>query len=145
MFNEVGRAHPGTVAVRLAFDGALARRIYAAADLFLMPSRYEPCGLGQLIALRYGAVPVVHRTGGLADTVRDWVPATGQGTGFVFAPHTPEACREAIGRALAAYRDPGQWRGLVANAMAEDFSWRTSAEAYVSAYRRAIKRARRHG
>jgi starch synthase len=127
LLGELAAAHPESVAVRIGFDDHLARRIYAGSDLFLMPSRYEPCGLGQLIALRYGTVPVVRRTGGLADTVRPWDRTAGAGTGFLFD-----------GLSGAA------WRRLVANAMAADFSWHASAEAYVTCYRRAIKKARRH-
>src|SRR5262249_15576834 len=122
---------------------ALAHRLYAGADLFLMPSRYEPCGLGQIIALRYGTVPLVRRTGGLADTVREWNPTSRQGTGFLFEATSGEAYREALERALAAYQDPAGWRRLVQNAMAEDFSWEASAAAYVTCYRRALKQARR--
>jgi starch synthase len=141
---ELARAHPETVAARIGFDEGLARRIYAGADVFLMPSRYEPCGLGQLIALRYGAVPVVRRTGGLADTVRPWHPATGEGTGFLFDEFSGAACRAALERAFATYAEPAAWRRLVANALAADFSWGASAEAYVTCYRRAIRKARRH-
>ncbi|MBI2468775.1 MAG: glycogen synthase GlgA [Candidatus Rokubacteria bacterium] len=143
-FTALAAAHPGAVAVRLGFDAGLARRIYAGADCFLMPSRYEPCGLGQLIALRYGTIPIVRRTGGLADTVREWGPATGRGTGFGFETYTPEACGGAVARALQAYRDPAGWRRLVRNAMAEDFSWEASAQHYVNCYRKAMKTARRH-
>jgi starch synthase len=132
------------VAVKIGFDAGLARRIYAGADLFLMPSRYEPCGLGQLIALRYGTIPIVRRTGGLADTVREWNAATGQGTGFLFDDYTEEACRQAVTRALAAGAHPASWRRLVENAVTEDFSWEASAAAYVNCYRRALKKARRH-
>jgi len=110
----------------------------------VMPSRYEPSGLGQLIALRYGAAPVVRRTGGLADTVHEWTPTTGQGTGFLFDAPTAEAYRQALQRAIAAYQEPAGWRRLVQNAMAEDFSWEASAETYVTCYRKAIKKARRH-
>jgi starch synthase len=109
-----------------------------------MPSRYEPCGLGQLIALRYGTVPVVRRTGGLADTVRPWDATTGEGTGFVFDELSDDACSATLLRAFAAHADPAAWRRLVANAMAADFSWGASAESYVTCYRRAIKKARRH-
>jgi len=142
-FTVLARAHPGAVAVKLGFNAGLARRIYAGADLFLMPSRYEPCGLGQLIALRYGTIPVVRRTGGLADTVREWDAAAGQGTGFTFDAYTPEAFRWAVARALAAYANPAGWRRLIGNAMAEDFSWDASAETYVNCYRKALKKARR--
>jgi starch synthase len=141
---ELARAHPESIAVRIGFDDRLARRIYAGADLFLMPSLYEPCGLGQLIALRYGTVPVVRRTGGLTDTVRPWHETTGEGTGFVFDELSADACGKALARAFAAYANPAAWRRLVANAMAADFSWDASAELYVTCYRRAIKKARRH-
>jgi starch synthase len=141
---ELARAHPESIAVRIDFDDGLARRIYAGADLFLMPSRYEPCGLGQLIALRYGTVPVVRRTGGLTDTVRPWSETTGEGTGFVFDELSADACGAALARAFAAYASPTAWRRLVANAMAADFSWDASAELYVTCYRRAIRKARRH-
>jgi starch synthase len=141
---ELARSDPDSVAVRIGFDDRLARRIYAGADLFLMPSRYEPCGLGQLIALRYGTVPVVRRTGGLADTVRPWDGATGQGTGFMFDELSADACGAALARAFAAHAAPAAWRRLVANAMAADFSWDASAKSYVTCYRRAIKKARRH-
>ena len=144
LLGELAQAHPESVAVRIGFDDRLARRIYAGADLFLMPSRYEPCGLGQLIALRYGTVPIVRRTGGLADTVRPWDPATGAGTGFLFDEPSAAGCGDALARAFAAHADPVAWRRLVANAMAADFSWDASAEAYVTCYRRAIRKARRH-
>jgi starch synthase len=143
-FTELARTHPGAVGVKIGFNAGLARRIYAGADCFLMPSRYEPCGLGQLISLRYGTIPIVRRTGGLADTIREWNPAAGTGTGFVFEPLTAQACRAAVGRALAAYGQPAGWARLVQNAMAEDFSWEASAEKYVGAYRKAMKKARRH-
>jgi starch synthase len=134
-------AGAGRVAVRLGYDAALARRIYAGADLFLMPSRYEPCGLGQLISLRYGTVPLVRWTGGLADTVTEFDPARQTGTGFGFLPFGVEALLECLRRALGVYRRPPLWRRLVRNAMAEDFSWEASAREYVSLYRKALKAA----
>ena len=143
LLGELALAHPESVAVRIGFDERLARRIYAGTDLFLMPSRYEPCGLGQLIALRYGTVPIVRRTGGLADTVRPWNGATG-GTGFLFDELSAEACGAALARAFAVHADAAAWRHLVGNGMAADFSWDASAESYVTCYRRAIKKARRH-
>ncbi len=143
-FTELARTHPTAVAVKIGFNPGLARRIYAGADMFLMPSRYEPCGLGQLISLRYGTIPIVRRTGGLADTIREWDGAPGAGTGFVFDASTPEACRAAVTRALETYARPAAWPRLVRNAMAEDFSWEASAEKYVSGYRKAMKKARRH-
>jgi starch synthase len=113
---------------QIAFDHALAHRIEAGADLFLMPSRYEPCGLNQIYSLRYGAVPVVRATGGLRDTVRDGV------TGFSFEPYTVEAMLEAVRRALRAYRNPKGWRRIVAAGMAEDFGWAASAKSYRALY-----------
>ena len=133
------RQHPGVVAVRLGYDNDLARRIYAGADAFLMPSRYEPCGLGQLIALRYGTVPIVRRTGGLADTVTEFDPARRTGTGFIFDAFAVDALIDAVRRAAAAYRQPPIWKALVKNAMAEDFSWEASAREYATLYGKALK------
>jgi starch synthase len=133
------REHPAQVAVRIGYDGDLARRIYAGADVFLMPSRYEPCGLGQLIALRYGTVPIVRRTGGLADTVTEFDPARRSGTGFILDAFAVEALTDAVRRAAAAYRQPPLWKALVKNAMAEDFSWEASAREYATLYGKALK------
>jgi len=138
-FEAAAREHPAHVAVRIGYDGDLARRIYAGSDAFLMPSRYEPCGLGQLIALRYGTVPIVRRTGGLADTVVEFDPARRTGTGFVFDALSVEALLDAVRRAASAYRQPPLWRALVKNAMAEDFSWEMSAREYATLYAKALK------
>ena len=138
-FTAAAAANPGQVAVRIGYDDELARRIYAGADAFLMPSRYEPCGLGQLIALRYGTVPIVRRTGGLADTVREVDPGRRTGTGFLFDAFAAEPLVEAVRRAATARRDPALWGAIVRNAMAEDFSWDASAREYVTLYRKAIK------
>jgi len=140
-FGDAAAKHAGRVAVRLGYDAGLARRIYAGADCFLMPSRYEPCGLGQLISLRYGTIPLVRWTGGLADTVKEFDPAKQAGTGFGFAPFTHEALLECARRALAVFRQPRLWQRLMRNAMAEDFSWEASAREYVSLYRKAVKAA----
>ena len=113
---------------RIAFDNAVAHRMEAGADLFLMPSRYEPCGLNQIYSLRYGTVPVVRATGGLADTVRDGA------TGFSFGPYTVEAMLDALRRALAAYRDKKAWKKIVQAGMAEDFGWTASAKEYLKLY-----------
>ena len=142
-FGEAARASRGRIAIRTGFDNALARRIYAGADIFLMPSRYEPCGLGQMISMRYGTIPIVRRTGGLADTVVEARPARRTGTGFGFAEPTARALLEAATRALAAYREPALWRQLQRNAMAQDFSWPASAREYVALYRKAAKAAGR--
>lgn len=127
---------PEHVRAHIAFDIPLGQRIYAGCDLFLMPSRYEPCGLGQMIAQRYGAVPVVRRTGGLADTVEEFDPAANCGTGFVFDEPNPEALEAALRRALSVYEDREVWRGLQRRGMARDFSWGHAAEQYLELYRR---------
>jgi len=126
--------HPGRVAFAGRFDDGLAHRIMAGSDVYLMPSRYEPCGLTQMYAMRYGTVPVVHRTGGLADTVRD--AAKAQGNGFVFESFTPGALRVAMARARDAFRDGEAWGRLVRRGMNADFSWDRSAAAYEELYRR---------
>jgi starch synthase len=130
--------HPDRIAVLDRFDRDEARRIYAGADLFLMPSRFEPCGQGQLIAMRYATPPVVRHSGGLADTVVDADVDPDRGTGFVFGPATPEALVDAVRRATAALEDETRFRHIQANGMARDHSWRVPAEEYEAAYRRAI-------
>jgi len=140
-FSQAAREHAGRVAVSLGYDAALAHRIYAGADFFLMPSRYEPCGLGQLISLRYGTIPLVRWTGGLADTVIEFDSGKQTGTGFGFAPFSHGALLECARRALTVYRQPGLWTRLIRNAMAADFSWEASAREYVSLYRKALKAA----
>jgi starch synthase len=136
--SDLALAYPEQMRVLLTFDDALARRIYAGSDLFLMPSRYEPCGLGQMHALRYGSVPVVRRTGGLADTVVDYVPRTGRGTGFVFDAYTPGALTACIRRAVGVFRRPAAWRRIMRSGMQADFSWTRSAQEYVAVYRKVI-------
>jgi starch synthase len=131
--------YPGAIAARIGFDEGLAHRIEAGADLFLMPSRFEPCGLNQLYSMRYGTPPVVRRTGGLADSVRDPGEAPpDEATGFVFDAPEADALLAAVRRALDAFRDPAAWRRLQANGMRADFSWSASARAYLEVYRRAI-------
>lgn len=137
-FQELPRRYPGRAAVFLAFDAALAQLIYAGSDFFLMPSRFEPCGLGQMIGLRYGAIPIVRRTGGLADTIQDCPPDLSTGNGFSFTEYTDWALREAIERALAAYQQADAWRSLVVRAMEQDFSWEASARKYEEMYEAAL-------
>jgi len=136
--------YPGRIAVCLRFDDVLARRIYAASDMFLMPSRYEPCGIGQLIAMRYGSVPIVHKVGGLADTVRDEAANPGKGTGFTYAADSAAAFAKAIGKAMKMYRtDRAGWNKLVGRAMVCDSSWDRPARSYLALYEEAaISRAR---
>jgi starch synthase len=129
-------AHPGRVAVLTRFDERLAHRIYAASDLFLMPSRYEPCGLGQMIAMRYGTLPVVHRTGGLADTVMD--ARSKNGTGFVMEELTPAELTSTLARAARLLADPARLAAVRQTAMARDFSWKASAREYAKLYEKLL-------
>ena len=124
---------PGRIRFLPTFDTELARRIYAGTDVILVPSRYEPCGLVQMIGMRYGAVPVVRATGGLKDTVAPFAPG-GKGTGFVFEPADAQALAETMGEALAVYEDPRAWRGLQQRGMEQDFSWGRSARVYADLY-----------
>ncbi len=136
MFAQLADAFPRQVAFHRGFSNELAHLIEAGADMFLMPSVYEPCGLNQMYSLRYGTVPIVHRTGGLADTVEPWNPATGQGTGIVFEHHDAAGLAWAIEAALAAYRDRAGWQRLIDNGMAKDFSWDVQGKLYEELYRR---------
>ena len=108
--------------------------------MFLMPSMYEPCGLGQMNAFRYGTVPIVRGTGGLADTVADYNPRTGKGTGFVFAEYTARALVDCVRRACLLYRDTKKWKLLAQEGMKQDFSWEHSAKEYVKVYRKAMRK-----
>jgi starch synthase len=139
-FRELAIAQPEKVAFIERFDRDMARRIYAGSDFFAMPSRFEPCGQGQMIALRYGTPPVVHRTGGLADTVVDEPRNRDRGTGFVFDEPTVPALLDAFVAAIAMRAAGGKrWDGLVDRGMRVDFDWVTgSAPKYVEAYRRAV-------
>ncbi len=135
--------YPGRVSLTIGFSEQAARLIYAGADFFLMPSRYEPCGLGQLIALRYGAIPIARRTGGLADTIRDYDSKAGKGTGFLFAEYSVAALLGAVRRALSVYRHPDRFRSLIREAMADDFSCERSASYYLMLYRKAVMKVSR--
>lgn len=140
-YQAAAAAHPGRIGVRLGYDEALAHRIQAGADALLVPSRYEPCGLTQLCALRYGAVPVVARVGGLADTVIDaneMALAAGVATGVQFAPVTADALSVALRKTAALFRDTAAWRRMQANGMASDVSWRGPARHYAALYREVM-------
>jgi starch synthase len=137
-FRALAARVPDRFAARLAYDETLAHKVIAGSDLFLMPSRFEPCGLTQMYSLRYGTVPVVRATGGLVDTVEPWDPATGKGTGFRFDHADGTGMMWAIDEALAAYEDKSGWAKIMKNGMARDFSWTRSARAYVDLYRRAM-------
>lgn len=137
----LGERFSDKLAVRLAFDEGLAHRIEAGADLFLMPSRYEPCGLSQMYSLRYGTVPIVRRTGGLADTVVPYLPdahAAASATGFAFENPHPEVLLNTVLLALRVYRDKEEWQALIHRGMRQDNSWRHSAKQYVELYERAL-------
>ena len=143
--NGVHERHPGLFGVHLEYDEALARLIEAGSDMFLMPSSFEPCGLNQLYSMRYGTVPVVRATGGLADTVTDCSEenlASGEATGFVFADYNADALTDALARALALYGNGDKWRRLMLNGMARDWSWKRSAHEYVEAYEAAVHKRR---
>lgn len=139
---EAVAQHPERIGVRLGHDEKLAHGLYAGCDAFLMPSRFEPCGLSQLYAMRYGALPIVHRTGGLADTVRDAAPNGGSGNGFVFDSLTPKALVACVKRAADLFRQAPTWHQLMVSAMEEDFSWDRSARAYVKVYELALETRR---
>jgi starch synthase len=130
-FRKAEQRYPDRLRVIVDFDNALAHRIQAGCDMFLMPSRFEPCGLTQMYAMRYGTAPIVRATGGLRDTVREFDPHTGDGTGFLFEHYHPDAFAAAIGRAVAAWRTPSLWLRLVDNCFAQDFSWERAARAYL--------------
>jgi len=134
LFRDLSKRYKGKVAVRVAYDNSLAHKIEAGADMFLMPSRYEPCGLNQIYSLRYGTIPLVRATGGLDDTIENYNPANGKGTGFKFTEYSGEALLQTIQRALAAFADSAQWKRLMQAAMQKDFSWGASAREYVKLY-----------
>lgn len=145
MFEELAQRYPKKVAFFTSPIGSLenrevSSRIYAGSDMFLMPSRYEPCGVSQLISLRYGSIPIVHKTGGLSDTVIDFDPRTGRGTGFVFTHYRPENLLMALTRALENFKYPQVWEHLTWEAMRESYSWVMPAQKYWELYELAIKR-----
>ena len=132
LFRSLANYYPDKVAVKVDYDDSLAHKIEAGADMFLMPSHYEPCGLNQIYSLRYGTVPVVRATGGLDDTINEE-------TGFKFQDYSGWALMNAIRQALGCWRDPARWRELVRNGMARDFSWDASAAEYSSLFRRLLR------
>jgi starch synthase len=137
-FAEAARQWHGNVGVEIGYDEALARLIIAGSDVMLVPSRFEPCGLTQLYALRYGTLPLVRRTGGLADTVVDAIPARLRdktATGFSFEAASPEALVATLERAITAYANRASWRQMMRQAMTRDFSWARSAQQYAALYR----------
>jgi len=137
MWRSLAARYPDRIGAHIGFDEALAHLIEGGADIFLMPSRFEPCGLNQMYSMRYGTVPVVHAVGGLADTVEDYQPRRQNATGFAFRDYSPAALLAALTRAVGLFRDRRQWRALQVAGMQRDFSWDRSAQEYVKIYERA--------
>jgi starch synthase len=142
LIKQITSRFPGKIASFIAFEEPLARLIYGGSDIFLMPSRFEPCGLGQIIAMRYGALPVVRHTGGLVDTVPDFNHDLTKGSGFVFHDYTPEALAASIKRAVQAYKDTNIWLKAISRVMNLDFSWNKSALLYENIYRQSFAKRR---
>ncbi|MBI4655041.1 MAG: glycogen synthase GlgA [Nitrospirae bacterium] len=137
---DLQKKYSGQLSVTIGFDNALAHKIYAGSDVFLMPSKYEPCGLGQLIALRYGTIPIARRTGGIADTITQYDPSEGTGTGFLFDKYSEDDLLRSVKKAKELFSDKKQWSRIRKNAMSEDFSWRQSARQYLSLYKKVISK-----
>lgn len=140
LLKQAKEKRPKQIGLNLGFDAILAQWIYAGSDMFLMPSRYEPCGLGQLISFKYGTVPIVRKTGGLADTVHDFDPVTEKGDGFVFKEHKAAAFYDAVKRAVEAYKQKIVWIKLAQKVMKFDYSWNASARKYEALYSKALAR-----
>jgi starch synthase len=136
--STLAATHPSRVATHVGFDERLAHLIEAGADIFLMPSEFEPCGLNQMYSMRYGTVPVVRAVGGLVDTVKPYDPRNGRGTGFLFSAYEPGAMMHALANAVGAFRNKKMWTRLQKNGMRTDFSWDRSAEEYVTVYKRVL-------
>ncbi|MFN3479096.1 MAG: glycogen synthase GlgA [Thermodesulfovibrionales bacterium] len=134
-----GESYKGKVYVRIGYDEPFAHRVYAGSDIFVMPSRYEPCGLGQMIAMRYGTIPVARKTGGIVDTIEDYNPLTNSGTGFLFEGFSSDAMLCSIRLAISAFGCKDRWIGLIKRAMEKDFSWKRSATEYIDLYESLIK------
>jgi len=141
LWRDLASRYPSRIGVRIGLDESLAHLVEGGADLFLMPSRFEPCGLNQMYSLRYGTVPVVRATGGLFDTVRDVDASPGKGNGFTFVEYSPAALLEALTRGLRRYENRPAWRRIQKAGMREDLSWDASAREYVKVYERAVARA----
>jgi starch synthase len=137
MFRRLNRQYPQKFAVKIEFNNRMAHKVEAGADIFLMPSRYEPAGLNQLYSLKYGTVPIVRATGGLDDTIEQYDPISGKGTGFKFREYNAEALLDAIKFAIACYRDHPKWQKLMQNGMVQDYSWASAAREYARVYEKA--------
>lgn len=142
LFAKIAREHPRKTGIRIAFDNELAHKIEAGSDMFLMPSRYEPCGLNQIYSLRYGTIPIVRATGGLEDTIEEFNQKKGTGTGFKFKEYSAQALLAKIKEAVKLYNNKAKWGKIVQNAMAKDFSWDASAREYLRVYDLALHKRR---
>jgi starch synthase len=140
LLREWTERYPDRIAVRIAYDETLSHKIEAGSDIILMPSRSEPCGLNQIYGMKYGTVPVVRATGGLDDSVEEWQPETGSGTGFKFHGYEPDDLLNALKYAFTVYADKPQWRKLMANGMARDYSWTAPAKEYIRIYEEIVRR-----
>ncbi len=140
IFEKIARKYPLFASISLKFDAVLAQKIYASSDLFFMPSRYEPCGLSQIISFKYGTIPIARQTGGLKDTVQEFDPRTGKGTGFTFIEPRSEGLLSAVKKALSVYKDKPLWTSLAKSVMGLDYSWKASAREYVDLFNRIVKR-----
>lgn len=138
LFDKMAKIHPKNTSINLKFDATLAQKIYASSDIFLIPSRYEPCGLGQMISFKYGTIPVARSTGGLKDSVKEFDPKTKEGNGFTFEEYKADLLFASIKKGLNLYNSKDLWDGLVKKVMGLDFSWESSAKEYVKLYERII-------
>jgi starch synthase len=143
MLTRLAKKYPQQLSVTLRFDNALAHLIQAGADMLLMPSRYEPCGLGQIHAMRYGTIPIVHAAGGLTETVQNYDPRTEAGSGFVFKKHDADDMLKTIERAVKVFQDKKRWAKLIKNAMKQNYSWEAAAEKYTKLYARLVARSKK--
>lgn len=143
LFDNLKQRYLEKVSSNITFDAKLAQKIYAGSDIFLMPSKFEPCGLGQLISLKYGTIPIVRLTGGLADTVQDYNSKTGKGNGFAFSEYNSTELFETFKRAIETYTDKKTWESLVVRALSDDYSWTKSAKEYEKVYKKAIDKKKK--
>lgn len=137
-FREAAWRYPNKLSAQITFSDALSRKIYAGSDIFLMPSKFEPCGISQLLALRYGSIPVVRETGGLNDTVQPYNEETGEGNGFTFSNYNAHDMMHTLRRAVSFYKQPEHWKKVTKNAFAGDYSWSVSAREYIGIYERIV-------
>jgi|Deesub1362A_J573_1020465.scaffolds.fasta_scaffold00027_52 starch synthase len=136
----IAKKYPDCLSLNIGYDETFAHRVYAGSDMLLIPSKYEPCGLTQMIAMRYGTVPVARATGGIADTVEDYNHLSGKGTGFLFTEYSSSALEECLKRAICVYTDETKWKKIVINCMRQRFSWEKSAKEYVALYRKLVRK-----